>query len=210
MPQKTNKERYARERKEQLDKRREEILSAAQNLFLRNGLENVTMKEIADKANISKMTLYRYFPNRDPIAFEIAIRMLNEIFESMNAKKSHNDENSEMCRAYKKVVANFREHESAFRFLGMFDHLYKETYPNEVLSEKYKKAIFSGKYLSTVIKKGNEESKAFNIMMGNLTFSFLEKMAARGKLLELEQGVSVDEQLNAFTKALDLIYDKEF
>jgi AcrR family transcriptional regulator len=54
------KERRSRE-KEYL---RQEILDAARQLFLRNGYENVSMREIAAKIDYSPTTIYLYFRNK--------------------------------------------------------------------------------------------------------------------------------------------------
>ena len=63
----------------QVDEQRNAILDAAETLFLRKGLENTTMGDIAKETGIHRATVYRYFPDRDPIAFEIATRMLRKI-----------------------------------------------------------------------------------------------------------------------------------
>ena len=58
----------------QVDEQRSSILDAAEALFLQNGLDSTRMIDIAAQAGITKVTLYRYFPNRDVIALEIHAR----------------------------------------------------------------------------------------------------------------------------------------
>ncbi len=50
-----------------LDARREDILEAAQNLFLNRGFNNVTMQDIATEAGISAGAIYRYYPGKDEL-----------------------------------------------------------------------------------------------------------------------------------------------
>ena len=57
------KERRERE-KENL---RQEILDAARQLFLRNGYENVSMRQIAKKIEYSPTTIYLYFKNKSEL-----------------------------------------------------------------------------------------------------------------------------------------------
>ena len=57
------KERRERE-KENL---RQEILDAARQLFLRNGYENVSMRQIAAKIEYSPTTIYLYFRNKSEL-----------------------------------------------------------------------------------------------------------------------------------------------
>ena len=84
----SNSERYRRERAHQVEERRDAIIVAATEMFLEKGLEHTSMLDIANQANISKVTLYRYFPNRDPIAFEVAVRMLKTIMTTASQNVS--------------------------------------------------------------------------------------------------------------------------
>ena len=41
-----------------------QIVETSENLFKRFGIKRVTVEEICRKANVSKMTFYKYFPNK--------------------------------------------------------------------------------------------------------------------------------------------------
>ena len=45
-----------------------EILTAARELFWKHGFRRVTIQEICGKAGVSKMTFYKYFPNKIDLA----------------------------------------------------------------------------------------------------------------------------------------------
>lgn len=49
------------------DARRESILDASKRLFLRNGVGNATMQEIAEEADLSAGAIYRYFVNKEDL-----------------------------------------------------------------------------------------------------------------------------------------------
>ncbi len=71
-----------RREREKLD-RRNAILQAAEDLFWEKGYE-ATMDEIADKAELSKPTLYLYFKNKDDLYASIALdgfEALKELFK---------------------------------------------------------------------------------------------------------------------------------
>jgi len=57
------KERRERER----ENLRQEILDAARQLFLKNGYENVSMRQIAAKIEYSPTTIYLYFKNKSEL-----------------------------------------------------------------------------------------------------------------------------------------------
>ena len=43
------------------------ILAAAERLFIRRGYENTSMKQIAERSNISKSNIYRYYSSKEEI-----------------------------------------------------------------------------------------------------------------------------------------------
>ena len=55
---------------------RQEILKASRRLFREKGYEETMIDDVADKAEISKATLYNYFPNKESL---LAGTMLDEI-----------------------------------------------------------------------------------------------------------------------------------
>lgn len=72
-------ERKEREKKQ----RRKQIIDAAEQVIFSKGLEQSTMKEIAEKAELSKGTLYLYFKNKKELYLAITRRgsdILNERF----------------------------------------------------------------------------------------------------------------------------------
>ena len=73
------KERKARE-KEQL---RQQILSAARELFVNEGYENVSMRKIANKIEYSPTTIYLYFTDKadllDSVCKETLLNLLNTL-----------------------------------------------------------------------------------------------------------------------------------
>lgn len=203
----SRQERYNQERKEQKDRRREMILSTAAGLFLENGLKNVLMKNIADKANISKVTLYRYYSNLDEIAFEVAVIMLKKITEVSSEDIPVEEYNINLFfKGFKNMIDRFEDLKDAFRYISMFDNTYTSNYPNEELASWYKQQIAhlykhrNTDYYTLI----NEKQKDILIMVGNAVMSFLEKMASRGELMENEQGVSVKKQLSEFKKMVDI------
>ena len=191
----------------QVDEQRDAILDAAETIFLRKGLENTTMGEIAKETGIHRATLYRYFPDRDPIAFEIAVRMLKKIKSSTDISES-----TDYLHAIKEntlaMIDRFYQLREAYRFLGMFDHLYGDSYPNKTLGDWFKEQVNTmrwgkGRFPGDI--PGEVRPKV--VMLLNAIMSFLEKMAARGDLMASEQDVSLDEELKLYKRMICLYID---
>jgi AcrR family transcriptional regulator len=64
--------------------KREEIAEAARLLFYRHGIRRVTVEEICVAAGASKMTFYKYFPNK----IELARHVVDKLFASILARFS--------------------------------------------------------------------------------------------------------------------------
>ena len=196
------------EGKNQVDELRVNILDAAEELFLEKGLENTNMSDIAAAAGINRVSLYRYFPDRDPIAFEIAVRMLKDIARAVGAVDP-SDQPGNPHEFLLAMIDDFYELRNAYRYLGMFNHLYGDHYPNETLAAWYKQQIFSVIPPRNDLQGQNAREKRGQIfMLLNTIMSFLEKMAGRGDLMADEQGVPVDEQLRIFKGMIQVYLER--
>jgi len=67
-------------------KKESDIKAAAKELFWRHGFKRVSIEEICQKANASKMTFYKYFPNKQALAktiFNDAIDQGERVFRDI-------------------------------------------------------------------------------------------------------------------------------
>lgn len=83
--------------------RREQILNAAQQLFLDHGLNAVTTRQIAQAVGISQPSLYAHFPNRDAIAVELSVRAFKRLSDRLRAVSTQTsglDRVRRLSRAY--------------------------------------------------------------------------------------------------------------
>jgi AcrR family transcriptional regulator len=199
----------------QVDAQRTNILAAAELRFLRNGLEHTTMADIAEQAGVTRMTLYRYFRDRDTIAFEIAGRMLERITSVEVAGSAEEGEGEAHLLVRLKdharaMVRGFDELRDAYRYLGMFDHVYADRYPTEELAAWYKRHI-EGLRLRGIPEGlvDREIPHAKHVLMAmNTIMSFLQRLAARGELMADEQGLPMQDQLDLFDEMIGMYFDR--
>ena len=119
------KERRARE-KEQL---RRQILSAARELFVNEGYENVSMRKIADKIEYSPTMIYLYFKDKadllDSVCKATLLNLLNTL-ELLKRDKSN-------------PVENLRKSGKAYVEFGLeYPHDYKLTF---VIRPQFQKGL---------------------------------------------------------------------
>jgi len=96
---------YVAERRlEEKERRRADILDAAERVFTQAGLDSASMEDIAKEARLSRALLYVYFPDRPALHFAIcerALKLLGERFESAVARHTRGLEKIESVgRAY--------------------------------------------------------------------------------------------------------------
>lgn len=85
---------------------RAEIYGAATALFLKNGVKNVSVAEIANAADISRRTIYRHFRTKEEIVYEVPRRWLNH-YKTTVATRKQSETDSELCHRSLIEVARF-------------------------------------------------------------------------------------------------------
>lgn len=63
---------------EYMTKKQNDIFEAGKRLFYKYGIKKVTIEEICEEANASKMTFYKYFPNK----VELAKTVIDDYYSS--------------------------------------------------------------------------------------------------------------------------------
>lgn len=121
-------ERKGREK----EHRREEILNAAQHVFFERGLQNSTMDEIAELAELSKGTLYLYYASKEDIYLAVMLRgfdlLHGMIVDSDKQALSPEESLWTMGKVYFEF---FEKHRNYFRMFHFFQYpgLHKQVSP---------------------------------------------------------------------------------
>jgi AcrR family transcriptional regulator len=110
------------ERKErEKEHRKEEILDAAQSVFFSKGLFETTMDEIAEKAELSKGTLYLYYKSKEDLYLAVmmrGMRQLHSMFEHVIAEGASVPRT--LQRMFDAYVEYFHSHRNYFRMLYFY------------------------------------------------------------------------------------------
>ncbi len=76
--------------KNSVEKRRKQILDAAEDVFVKHGFASAKTDDIAHLADLGKGTLYRYYKNKKNLFFAVVDRELSELrlamFQGVNKK----------------------------------------------------------------------------------------------------------------------------
>ncbi|MGD8539426.1 MAG: TetR/AcrR family transcriptional regulator [Candidatus Aminicenantes bacterium] len=114
-------------RQREKERRRNDIIDAAERVFFSNGLENATMDDVAEQAELSKGTLYIYFKSKEDLYLAITKRgldILTSMFEKASATASLG---IEKIYAIGQAYRDFsKKHTDYFQAMAYFDLRVKE------------------------------------------------------------------------------------
>ncbi len=80
-----------RRRERERDRKRNEIIDAAENLFFLRGYDDVTMDDVAAEADFAKGTLYVYFKNKESLFYAVVLRGVKYL-NIMFAEAAHTED----------------------------------------------------------------------------------------------------------------------
>jgi len=109
----------ATRRKQHHDELREQILDAARELFVAEGVEAVSMRKVADKIGYSATTLYNYFDDKDALLRAVCdadFRALQESFKKVGRIADPIERLRKLGQAYIKFAVRYPSH---YRLLFM-------------------------------------------------------------------------------------------
>lgn len=137
------------------ERRRAEIIDAAEKLFYAKGFDNVTMDEIAEAVDLSKGSLYLVFRNKDSLFFAIVDRVHKEYFrqfmEMLDENASGGEQIRSMIRHLVEYTKSHREYNDMARSVGPLIWARMDTEYDTMLAEN---AIAYNRWLDRAIRKG--------------------------------------------------------
>ena len=131
----TTRERREREKEE----RRQSLLHAAREVFFEHGFHRATVDSVAERAEVSKGTVYLYFESKETILAHLLLEGLRELIEDLEqahaaSERATADERlRQLSWAY---LQFFRREPTYFRFLMAMDRgQFREAVTPEVYQE---------------------------------------------------------------------------
>jgi AcrR family transcriptional regulator len=195
-------ERKEREREEM----RKLILDAAQTLFLANGYEKVSLRNIADAIEYSPATIYLYFKDKNELLFALHqrgfVKMVQE-FQPLQLINDPFEKLVEMGRAYIRfAVENPELFDLMFIMNAPMDKLDKEDWVEGdqafgLLMQVVQECMDTG-----IFKKHNVQSTAMMIWSSIHGYTALFLRKRLGMFAECDVPVIMDEAFNLFCETL--------
>jgi len=140
------------------NKKYQGLLTTARSLLFKYGIKRVTVEEICEKANVSKVTFYKYFHNKDDLVMAI---LQNWLEEGVRVFTAIRDENipfmDKMLKLIRLKLATAQEYSDEFidELMGTNENL-KQFYQSatmktmELVTDFFKEAQREGQFRKTV------------------------------------------------------------
>jgi AcrR family transcriptional regulator len=148
------------ERKErEKERRREDILDAAEKVFVRKGFDSATMDDVAESAELSKATIYLYFSSKEEIYFAIFLRGQRKLADMIRKENLSISDTREKLKAYLSAMIRFQKRYP--KYFEAFYHFFtrevtiadNSIYRHE--HEKTSRELFN--YWIELVQKGKKE-----------------------------------------------------
>jgi AcrR family transcriptional regulator len=194
------------------EKRRNDIVDAAEKVFFSQGMENTTMDDVAEEAELSKGTLYIYFKSKEDLYLAITKRGLDILTKMFEKSSTKNALGIEKIYAIGQAYSDFsKKYTDYFQAMAYFDLRVKEISsesPNAIASIEQGKVVLS--ICAEAIQYGIEDStirsdidpKKAAIVLWGQTNGILQLMLNKGKHMKkmlMEFGFKTPDEIIAYS-----------
>jgi AcrR family transcriptional regulator len=135
-----------------------DILDAAQKRFGLYGLEKTTMSEIAADLNMSKGSIYYYFPDKEKLYKAVVEKEHTEFLENVKERIHELDEPAEMLKEYLRISQEFFRSFLNLSRTRMNEIVGLSPFMKEIVTEQRTKEKV---VLIEIFKKGSEMSRFY-------------------------------------------------
>ena len=131
-----------------------EILQAALNLFSDNGFGNVSMQDIAAKAEFSVGALYNFFAGKEQLFSELMDDCSDKVYRTLSPILDSNEPEDEKIRTF--IRANTKLLEDNLKFIRLYVSQYSSLTPVPTYTKKAEENIHIklNEKLLNIIKSG--------------------------------------------------------
>ena len=170
------------------DAKSDYIINVAKDLFLEKGINNVTIKDVALKAEMGEVTIYRYFSKKENLVVQAAIALEQEVFSKYFSVDHNLSGYVQIERFYNSFLDVFNNMKNYFRFVHDFDSL---VVSNHLKVEEYEKNIYNYyQVFMEAYNKGLEDGSVRKLNEPNLFY-----MATSHSILSLCVKMASDDVL---------------
>ncbi|MEW4368412.1 TetR/AcrR family transcriptional regulator [Paenibacillus kandeliae] len=124
---------------------RDELVQAGAELFLQQNFPDITVKDVCDKAGISRVTFYKHFRDMNELVFDVQMHILRDMTDLLTAsdlpQTNGRDRLANILQAW---VDYALIHGQQLRFIALFDLYYGQMQVDDDLRQRYEQFVQHG------------------------------------------------------------------
>jgi len=148
-------------REREKEERRRSILRAAREVFFESGFHRATVDDVAERAGVSKGTVYLYFESKETILALLLLEGLNELVENLEqayAEEEPLQADERLRRLGRAYLRFFEEEPDYFRLLVAMDRgRFQDSVEPEVYQEVLSTSLEGLDWVGKAIQQGIDE-----------------------------------------------------
>ena len=109
------------------------IIDVAASLFLERSISSVTIKDIAERAEVGEMTVYRYFQKKTNIVLAVVLKLEKQIIDSYFDLSEGKTGFEKLQKFYNSYISIFEDKPHYYQFIKEFDLYMYENGSQELL-----------------------------------------------------------------------------
>ena len=184
--------------------KRRAVVEEAKKLFLSEGIQQVTIQDLAKHLTMGEATLYRYFGKKQTLVMEAGILIWEDVLEKMEGigKKATGYDSIEAFYSF--FLTTFQEHKEFFLFAEEFDQLLFQESMEEELLLAYEsvilklKGLFDGHFQMGLqdgsIRRGVDQD-LFYFSTNHAVLGLCRKLAREKSLMKYEDRIGKISQI---------------
>jgi len=160
------------------ERQRGYIIAVAERLFHRDGIESVTIADIADAATVTRATIYRYFANRLEIAWAVQKQYLDLFYQSLPI-----DVNNQLLSAVQRMQVVLTAHRDYFflfpahaQYFVQFDTVYASIKDREQIQELNRSGNMEEDIWKVLVRIGISDGSLLNYLEPTTISAMLNTM----------------------------------
>lgn len=196
------------------EKALEQIIECACELFLEKSIAEVTVKDVADRAEVGEASIYRYFTKKSNVVARCAMMLQTRVFNEyflLNGKNGFD----KLSQFYGSYLTVFKHHPEFLRFINEFDAFILERGADNLGEYGEKLDMFHGSFIKVyeegLIDGSVRELKDVDSFYYASTHALLElckKLSANVRIVKQDEMVEKEEEIKALTDVM-LFYLKK-
>ena len=164
------------------ESQRERILETAERLFIRDGIDSITLAQIAISARLTRVTLYQYFPDKKEIAWAVFKKVIDELTAVMDSEiaQTNGSGYAKIERVLLTAIESLETQTDSLRFIALFNFLYAREGSPVRMRGILEQAALTGKNGSTAdwIREGIADKSLRQDLDAGLTAAAIANLLA--------------------------------